>query len=179
MRKSARAFVVAAMMLAGLAAVSGIAIARGRSVDARDPARLAALAAMDEALARQDLAAAVQAWRQARDLALRSRGWRGPAEAADAELRLAVATDRVRESKPTVRELLLVTLFRARGEGAVDGALRAAEGFARLGDRDAAVLALRIAETAARNEDRARVRLAGERMLLPPADLARPARPGS
>lgn len=95
-------------------AMSGIAIARSGSADTRDPARLAALAAMDETLARQDLAAAVQAWRQARELALRSRGWRGPAEAADAELRLAVAADRLRESKPTARELFLVTLFRAR-----------------------------------------------------------------
>ena len=183
MRESVRTFVVVAMVTAGLAVVSDIAIARSRPVDTRDPARLGALAAMDEALARQDLAAAVQAWRQARELALRSRGWRGPAEVADAELRLAVAADRLRESKPTARELFLVTLFRARAEGAVDGALRAAEGFARLGDRDAAVLALRIAETAAARhgdgEDSARVRLAGERMLRAPADLARPAQPGS
>ena len=114
MRKSVRTFVVVAMVTAGLAVVSGIAIARSGSADTRDPARLAALAAMDEALARQDLAAAVQAWRQARELALRSRGWRGPAEAADAELRLAVAADRLRESKPTAHELFLVTLFRAR-----------------------------------------------------------------
>jgi len=72
----------------------------------------------------------------------------------------------------------------ATGDGdARHGALRAAEGFARLGDRDAAVLALRIAETAAARhgdgEDSARVRLAGERMLRAPADLARPAQPGS
>jgi hypothetical protein len=183
MRKSARAFVAVAVVVAGLAAVSSIAGARGRSADARDPDRLAALAAMDEALAREDLPGAVQAWRRARELALRSRGWRGPAEAADAELRLAVAIDRVRESKPTARELFLVALFRARAEGAVEGALHAAEGFARLGDRDATVLALRLAEkVAARHDDgqdRARVRLAEERMLRPAAGGARPAQPGS
>jgi hypothetical protein len=64
----------------------------------------------------------------------------------------------------------------------VDGALRAAEGFARLGDHDAAGLALRIAEnTAIRHgdgEDRARVQLAGERMLRPAADR-RSTQPGS
>ena len=180
MSKSTRALVIVAVVIAGLAAVSSIAGARGRSAVARDPERRAALAAMDEAIARRDLAAATQAWRQARELALRSRGWRGPAEAADAELRLALAADRMHESKPTARELLLVTLFRARAEGAVDGTLRAAEGFARLGDRDAAGLALRIAASVAERhgdgEDRARVRLAGERML-PPA--ARPIQPGS
>ena len=183
MRRSARAFGIVAMVVAGLAAVSSIAGARGRAADARDPERLAALATMDEALARGDAAAAVQAWRQARALGLRSRSWRGPVEAADAELRLALATDRVRESMPTARELFLVALFRARAEGAPDGALRAADGFARLGDRDAAGLALRIAETAAARhgdgEERARVGLAAERILRPAADLTRSAQPGS
>ena len=183
MRRSARAFVVVAMVIAGLAAVSSIAGARGRPADARDPERLLALTAMDEALARHDVAAAVQAWRQARELGLRSRSWRGPAEAADAELRLAVAADRVRESMPSERELFLVALFRARAEGAADGALRAADGFARLGDREAAALALRIAETAAARhgdgQDLARVRLAGDRMLRPAADPIRSAQPGS
>jgi len=183
MRRSARAFMVVAVVIAGLAAVSSIAGARGRASVARDPERLAALAAMDEALARPDFPAAVQAWRQARELALRSRGWRAPVEAAEAELRLAVATGNLREAKPTARELFLVALFRARGEGAVDGALRAADGFARLGDREAATLALRIAEGAAArhgdDEERARVRLAAERIVRPAGDLIRSAQPGS
>src|SRR5207237_1044595 len=125
---------------AGVAALAAMAGARGRLADARDPQRLAALAAMDEALARYDVPAAVQAWRQARELGLRTRGWRGPAEAADAELRLAAVIERVDEAKRNARELWLVALFRARAEGAVDGALNAAEGFARLGDRDAGAL---------------------------------------
>jgi hypothetical protein len=176
-------FVVVALVIGGLAAVSSIAGARGRAAAARDPERLAALAAMDEALARQDFPAAVKAWRQARELALRSRGWRGPVEVAEAELRLAVATDHLREAKPMARELFLAALFRARVEGAPDGALRAADGFARLGDREAAALAVRIAETAAArhgdDEERARVRLAAERILRPAADRAPSARPGS
>jgi hypothetical protein len=171
MRKSARAVVVVAVVIAGLAALETVAGARARSAEVRDPERLAALAAMDEALARRDLAAAAQAWQQARQLALRSRGWRAPVEAAEAELRLAVATDRVRESKPTARELLLVALFRARAERATEGALRVAEGFARLGDRDAAQLALRLAENVAAHHgdstDQARVRLVGERIHRP------------
>ena len=183
MHRSARPFVVVAIAIAGLAAVSSIAGARGRSAAALDPERLASLAAMDEALARQDFPAAVKAWRQARELALRSRTWRAPVEAAEAELRLAVATDRLREAKPMARELFLLALFRARVEGAPDGALRAADGFVRLGDRDAAVLALRIAETvAARHGDdevRARVRAAADRILRPAADLTRSAQPGS
>jgi hypothetical protein len=174
--------VVLAGVIAGLAALSSIAGGVStRSADTHDPERLAALAVMDEALARQDLPAAVQAWQQARQLALRSRGWRAPIEAADASLRLAVAADRVRESKPTARELLLVALFRARAEGATEGALRAAEGFARLGDRDAAQLALRIAANVATRHgegaDHDRVRLVSERIqhsvIIEPAALTR------
>jgi hypothetical protein len=171
MSKAAKVVVVAAVLIAGLAALETIAAARTRSVETRDPERLAALAAMDEALARQDFGAAVQAWREARQLSLRTRGWRAPLEAADAELRLAAATGRLRESKPSTRELLLVALFRARAEGATEGALRVAESFARLGDREAAQLALRLAENvAARHGDgaeHARVRLVGEQIQRP------------
>jgi hypothetical protein len=164
--------VVVAGVIAGLAALSNIAGGGNtRSAETRDSERLAALAAMDEALARQDLPAAAQAWQQARRLALRSRGWRAPMEAVDAELRLAVATDRVRESKPSARELLLITLFRARAEGDTEGAVCAAERFGRLGDHDAAQLALRIAENLATRQgdraDRDRVRLVSERIQCP------------
>jgi hypothetical protein len=162
---------VGAAAIAGLAVLSSIAGARSRAHEPSDPERLAALNAMDDALGRDDRAAAVQAWRQARELGLRSRSWRGPADAADAELRLAAATGRVPQAKRSVRELLHVALFRARAEGAVDGVLHAADGFARLGDRDAALLALRIAEnTAARRADaaeHARVRLLRERLFRP------------
>jgi hypothetical protein len=183
MNKPTRALLILGLVVAGLAAVSSIAGARARSADARDPERRAALAAMDDALARRDLVTATRAWRQARELALRSRDWRGAIEAADAELRLAAAADRVREARPTTRELLLVALFRARAERSVEGTVRAAEGFARLGDADAAALALQIAENTAAThgdrEDRARVRLAAERIVRPAADLARPVQPGS
>src|SRR5207244_12782743 len=117
MGRSARACVVVGMVVAGLAAVSSIAGARGRAVAAGDPERLAALAAMDEALARHDFPAAVKAWRQARELALRSRAWRAPVEAAEAELRLAVATARLREAKARGRELFPVARFPAPRAG--------------------------------------------------------------
>src|SRR5690242_14685565 len=180
MRSTARGFVVVTLVIAGLAAVSTIAVARGRSAEVRDPERVAALVAMDEALARNDRPGAVRAWQQARELGLRSRGWRGPAEAADAELRLAAATNRLTEARPHARELWLVALFRARAEGAVDGTLNAAEGFARLGDREAALLAVRIAEnTAARRggeTDLARVRVLSEQLrrsdLMPAASVS-------
>jgi hypothetical protein len=87
--------------------------------------------------------------------------------------------DRVDEAKRNARELWLVALFRARAEGAVDGALNAAEGFARLGDRDASVLALRIADKLAARSgaegDRAHVRLVAERLAHPaPAPASGP-----
>jgi len=180
MRSTARGFVVVALVIAGLAAVSTIAVARGRSAEVRDPERVAALVAMDEALARNDRPGAVRAWQQARELGLRSRGWRGPAEAAEAELRLAAATNRMAEARPHARELWLVALFRARAEGAVDGTLHAAEGFARLGDREAALLAVRIAENSAARHggdtERARIRLLDEQLrhsdLTPAASVS-------
>jgi hypothetical protein len=166
----------------GFAAVSGIACARPRP-EANDPERRAALTTMDEAIARQDLGTAAQAWKQARELGMRARSWQGPAEAAEATLRFAAVADNTREAVPAARELFLVALFRARGEGSVDGALRAAEGFARLGDRDAATLALRLADgVAVRSGDiqaPSRVRLAGERLLRPATDLTRAAVPGT
>ena len=183
MRSTARAFAVVALVIAGLAAISTMAVARGGSPEVADPERLAALTAMDQALARNDRAAAVKAWRYARELGVRSRGWRGPADAAAAELRLAVAMDRVDAVKRDARELFLIALFRARGEGAVDGVLQAAEGFARLGDGDAALLALRIADnTAARRggeAERAQVRVVSERLRRPAAMPAVPVSSGS
>jgi hypothetical protein len=176
MRSTVRVVVVFAAMIAGLIALASIAGARSRSNDVRDAQRLAALAAMDEALARHDIPAAVQAWRLARELGLRSRGWRGPADAAEAELRLAAVIDRVDDAKRVARQLWRVALFRAGAEGAVDGALNAAEGFARLGDREAAVLALRIADKVAARSgaeaDRARVRVVAERLRHPAAAAA-------
>jgi len=176
-----KTFAVVALAI-GLAAVSGIACARPRG-DAADPERRAALAEMDHAIARQDLVSAARAWKQARELGLRARGWQGPADAADATLRFAAAAHNGRDAAPVARELFLVSLFRARAEGSVDGTLRAAEGFVRLGDHDAAVLALRLADgVAARSGDSqapARVRLASERLLRPAADLSRRAVPGT
>src|SRR5207253_552678 len=87
MHRSARPFVVVAIAIAGLAAVSSIAGARGRSAAALDPERLASLAAMDEALARQDFAAAL-ALRIAETIAARH----GDDEA---RARVRVAADRI------------------------------------------------------------------------------------
>ena len=62
MRSTARVVVVFSVMIAGLVALANMAGARGRLADARAQQRLAALAAMDAALARYDVPAAVQAW---------------------------------------------------------------------------------------------------------------------
>lgn len=172
MSRGSRALVIVAAALAGLAAITSIAGARGRSEDAREASRLAALVAVDEAIARQDLAVATRAGRQARELGMRSRGWQGPMQAADAELRLGAAG--ARDAAPMARELYLIALFRARAEGSVDGALAAAEGFARLGDHEAAVGAAHIASRAAvRSGDAdaaARALLVRERLMRRTAD---------
>jgi hypothetical protein len=66
-------------------------------------------------------------------------------EAGDAALRIrAVAKDQ-RLAAPTARRAYLTALVRARGLGSVDGVLRTAEAFARLGDGEVVERALQVA----------------------------------
>lgn len=102
--------------------------------------------AVDDALAKGNVAAAARAWRQAYIVALGSRRWEGLVEVARADLRLGAASGSRRESERRARALYLSALFRARQEGSVDGVLRAAEGFAALGDREVVEQSIRLAE---------------------------------
>jgi hypothetical protein len=157
---------IVVLAAAGLAAVSSIAGARNRG---GQELRRPPLVAMDDALARQDLPAASRSWREARELALHTRGWQSAVDAAVAERRLATL-DATYGSAAAARELYLIALFRARAESSVDGALAAAEGFAQLGDRDATRGALSIAAAIAQRTRDAgaadRVLNARERLLV-------------
>jgi hypothetical protein len=159
---------IVVLAAAGLAAVSPIAGAWNRAGNVRE-LRRAPLVDMEDAIACQDLPAAFRSWREARELALHTRGWQSAVETAVAERRLA-GVDATYASTSAARELYLVALFRARAEGSVDGALAAADGFAQLGDRDATRGALRIAAgLAARTGDSGaaeRVLNARERLLV-------------
>ena len=74
---------------------------RDEPPDLRDEAALAErLAALDAALARQDLSRAVYEWRDAYGLALRSRGWEAMAAVGDAAVRVDARDGRPRGPAP-------------------------------------------------------------------------------
>lgn len=102
----------------------------------------------ESASSRGDVAAATRAWRDAYGAARRSQGWTAPIAVADAHF--ALADDARTTVRPQARELYLEALFRARGQRSLDGVLRAAEGFDRLGDRQVVEQAVRIAREMAR-----------------------------
>jgi hypothetical protein len=114
------------------------------------PAWQIALDAMDRSLAAGDISGAEMAWRNAYGLAIRSRQWQAFLAAGDGSLR---TSDHVLVKQPyraRAREAWRAALFLARAQHSVDGVLRAAEAFARLGDTEALAQALRIADSLAR-----------------------------
>lgn len=104
---------------------------------------------VEEALARQDFPAAEAAWRQAYVAALRSQRWEELIEAGDLCLEIGEAGGNPRAAEPPARRAYLQAVMRARAQGSVDGLLRAAEAFARLGDTEATKQSLRMAESVA------------------------------
>jgi hypothetical protein len=101
--------------------------------------------AVDEALARDDLSAAVRAWHDAYGIALASRRWEAMIDVGDAFLRVS-AYDRSRDGgKPNARQAYLIALMRARSAGSATGVRRAGDAFAALGDLEVAAQCFRIA----------------------------------
>jgi hypothetical protein len=179
MKRSQKVPIVLVALLFVLGAIAEIATGRGRVVndgDAGERTRQAALVRVDEALARNDVATALGAWQDAYELARQGRSWRGLVEAADAHLRIGAGANASAAAAPRAREIYLAALNRARAEGSVDGAVRAAEGFAALHDREVTELALRIAASlAARSSDPVaaiRVEAARDRLLQRSSGLA-------
>ncbi len=110
------------------------------------PAWQMALDTMDRALAAGDISGAEMAWRNAYGFAIRSRQWEALLAAGDGSLRIA---DHVLVKLPyraRAAEAWRAALFRARAQRSVDGVLRVAEGFARLGDAEGLTQVLRIAD---------------------------------
>jgi hypothetical protein len=157
MQRKHKVPIVLVALLFVLGAAAEIATGRGRGVpdpDVTERTRQTLLVSVEDALSRHDVAGALRAWQQAYDLARRSRSWRGLAEAADAHIRIGAVANASTAAAPRAREIYLAALGRARAERSVAGAVRAAEGFAALGDREVTELALRIADSlAARSSD--------------------------
>jgi hypothetical protein len=166
-----------ALMLSLL--VGGLAVFERLAADA--PSAVASrtwtvpLGRAEASLERGDAGAAVSAWREAHAAALRSGGWEGMVAVGDTAWRMAHAGAARSESLARARQAYLTALFRARREHSLEGALRAAVGFAELGDRDVAALALRIAEQQAGGDPaaRARVRDVADRWMSAPREADR------
>ena len=104
------------------------------------------VAAVDSALAANDLTGASVAWQRAYVAALQDRGhWEGLIEVADARLRIGRQDRLEGMATARARELYLAALFRARQHSSAQGVLRAGAAFEALGDREVAAQADRIA----------------------------------
>ena len=140
----------------------------GASEQPSSPSWAASIRAMDEALARGDMGAALRARQAAHRAALGSRGWEGLAAVGDASLRLGNASGLRPAMEPEARRAYLLALSRAWQQGSADGVLHATLGFLTLGDRDVARRGLAIADgLAARSQDQdalERVRALQEQM---------------
>jgi hypothetical protein len=108
-----------------------------------------AIRAMDEALARKDLRAALRAREDARLAALASPRWEGLAMVGDATLRLARSAGLLDAMEPAARRAYVFALHRARRQGSLDGVLRVTRAFAGLGDHDMVRRGFAIAESLA------------------------------
>lgn len=150
----------------------GIALAHRGDVERAprqdDASWTAHLRVLDEALARGDISAAVRAWHDANGAALASRRWDALLDVGDAFLEIGRAAGTPSAAKPNARLAYLAALGRANAAKSVDGVLRVAEAFTRLGDAEVGRQCLRLAErfaAAAPDEAaRARVRSAVERL---------------
>jgi hypothetical protein len=101
----------------------------------------AGIAEMDRALALGQAPAATAAWQDAYVAAHLSRGWVGMVAVGDAALRAARATGAPELFEPRARRAYLTALLRARRQASREGVLAAADGFSRLGDREAEQIA--------------------------------------
>ncbi len=151
---------------------AGLAVALAVAVDVIDdssgrgsPIGMAApwadqLVALEEALAANDVKTARWAFQEAYRLALGSRRWEAMADVGDAALRIGNPTK--------ARIAYLTTAVRARAANSSVGALRAAEGFAGLGDNEAVDRWIAVARDLAGPDPRAwaRVNAVVERVAI-------------
>jgi len=139
-------------------------------IDSRPPAPdwSDQLRAVEEALARNDLRAAVRAWHEGHGAALRSRTWVSLVEMGDAYMRIGTASELPSSGEPIARQAYLRALLRAQAQGSVQGTLRVALAFDELGDTQVVTHCMKIAEGLARRRgdprEREQVTLERERL---------------
>jgi len=106
----------------------------------------------EAALAAGDVAAALRHWRDAHAAALGTRRWEGLVEAGDLFRRIGARAGFHAAAVARARDCYLTALLRARGEGSLDGVLRATEAFIDLGDAPVVERSLEIARGVAAHD---------------------------
>ncbi len=101
---------------------------------------------VDEAVAQRNAIAADLAWHDAYAVALGSRRWDAMVEVGDACLRAGEVAGSLKAAEAEARQAYFTALVRALNDTSLDGALRVAEAFAALADREVEEQCLRIAE---------------------------------
>jgi hypothetical protein len=122
----------------------GLSVAKGETVIPEPWA--VPVRTMDRALTAGDLSAAERAWHEAYVAALGARRWEGMLAVGDAALRLGEVIRGPRVAVTQAREAYLGALFRARDRRSLDGVLRTAEAFDRMGDVELADRARSVAD---------------------------------
>jgi hypothetical protein len=169
MEESAMTLVRHVVVVAGLLGLCAIGIVThgGRPiVPSRDGGVWTAhLRVVEAELARGHVDAAVRVWHDAHGAALESRSWESMIAVGDAFMKIGHAAGTPGGARMNARDAYLTALIRARRNGSVDGAIRSAEAFRRLGARAIVEQCLHIAAQLAAGDDRAqqKVREARER----------------
>jgi len=129
-------------------------------VSVAEPSWAGPLRAADAALAQGNVQGAVRAWDVAHLAAAGSLQWDGLIEVGDLYLRIGEAAGRRDTTVATSRRAYFAALFRACQAESLEGILRVADAFARLGDAQIVEECLTLARLQAADDDTARARVA-------------------
>lgn len=133
------------VVIAGAMLLTLGACARGRDAARVDSTWIVHLRRMEQALTKGDVRGATREWSAAYPLALQSGRWDRMVELGDAYLRFAQTPGERKLVELQAGDLYLAALMRAHRQGSLDGVLRTAAAFARLGDRERVAQALHLA----------------------------------
>jgi hypothetical protein len=114
---------------------------------------------VDAALASHDLRTAREAVRDAYAAAVTSRRWEPLLHVGDAQRRVDQASGSATLGSASARETYLFALFRARDQRSLDGVLRTADAFSRLGDASVVRQVLVVAQNLAGRDPVAHARV--------------------
>jgi hypothetical protein len=138
-----------------------------------------ALAAVDDALGRDDVAAAVRGWHDAIRAARAERRSDGLIAVGDASLRIG-AVPRIHDlPEAGARSLYVQALFQARQQGSLRGVAQVAQRFAWLGDMEVVALSLRMIDSLAPRVARDSETLAAIEILRVRSELRLTQAPGA